>query len=65
MHRFEVFRMAEKRKHLSDDIKKVIVEMRESGHKPQQIASTLGIPRGTVSDVYYCSFSAQGNSISS
>ena len=29
----EVFKMAEKRKQLSDDIKKVIVEMRESGHK--------------------------------
>ena len=25
--------------------------MRESGHKLLQIASTLGIPRGTVSDV--------------
>ena len=51
VHRVDVFKMAEKRKQLSDDIKKVIVEMRESGHKLQQIASTLGIPRGTVSDV--------------
>ena len=43
--------MAEKHKQLSDDIKKVIAEMRESRHKLQQIDSSLGIPRGTVSDV--------------
>jgi orotate phosphoribosyltransferase-like protein len=29
----------------------VIVEMRKSGHKLQEIADTLTIPRGTVSDV--------------
>jgi predicted DNA-binding protein YlxM (UPF0122 family) len=43
--------MAEKRKQLSNDIKNVIVEMRKSGHKLQEIADTLNIPRGTVSDV--------------
>lgn len=43
--------MAEKHKQLSDDIKKVIAEMRESRHKLQQIDSSLGIPRGTVLDV--------------
>jgi DNA-binding IclR family transcriptional regulator len=32
-------------------IKNVIVEMRKSGHKLQEIADTLNIPRGTVSDV--------------
>jgi DNA-binding IclR family transcriptional regulator len=35
----------------SNDIKNVIVEMRKSGHKLQEIADTLNIPRGTVSDV--------------
>jgi hypothetical protein len=34
---------------LSNDIKNVIVEMRKSGHKLQEIADTLNIPRGTVS----------------
>jgi transposase len=43
--------MAGKRKQLSNDIKNVIVEMRKSGHKLQEIADTLNIPRGTVSDV--------------
>jgi hypothetical protein len=45
--------MAGKRKQLSNDIKNVIVEMRKSGHKLQEIADTLNIPRGTVSDVNY------------
>ena len=43
--------MAGKRKQLSNDIKNVIIEMRKSGHKLQEIADTLNIPRGTVSDV--------------
>jgi hypothetical protein len=43
--------MAGKRKQLSNDIKNVIVEMHKSGHKLQEIADTLNIPRGTVSDV--------------
>jgi hypothetical protein len=34
-----------------NDIKNVIVEMRKSGHKLQEIADTLNIPWGTVSDV--------------
>ena len=34
-----------------NDIKIVIEEMRNSGHKLQEIADTLNIPRGTVSDV--------------
>jgi transposase len=47
----DIFIMAGKRKQLSNDIKNVIVEMRKSGHKLQEIADTLNIPRGTVSDV--------------
>ena len=47
----DIFIMAGKRKQLSNDIKNVIVEMRRSGHKLQEIADTLNIPRGTVSDV--------------
>jgi orotate phosphoribosyltransferase-like protein len=47
----DIFIMAGKRKELSNDIKNVIVEMRNSGHKLQKIADTLTIPRGTVSDV--------------
>jgi hypothetical protein len=47
----DIFIMAGKRKQLSNDIKNVIVEMRKSGHKQQEIADTLDIPRGTVSDV--------------
>ena len=47
----DIFIMVEKRKQLSNDIKNVIVEMRKSGHKLQEIADTLTIPRGTVSDV--------------
>jgi hypothetical protein len=43
--------MAGKRKQLSNDIKNVIKEMRKSGHKLQEIADTLNIPRGTGSDV--------------
>ena len=46
-----IFIMAGKRKQLPNDIKNVIVEMRKSGHKLQEIADTLNIPRGTVSDV--------------
>jgi hypothetical protein len=46
----DIFIMAGKRKQLSDNIKNVIVEMRKSGHKLQEIADTLNIPRGTVSD---------------
>jgi hypothetical protein len=46
-----MFIMAGKRKQLSNDIKNVIVEMRKSGHKLQEIADTLNIPRETVSDV--------------
>jgi hypothetical protein len=44
----DIFIMAGKRKQLSNDIKNVIVEMRKSGHKLQEIADTLNIPRGTV-----------------
>jgi hypothetical protein len=47
----DIFIMAGKRKQLSNDIKNVIVEMHKSGHKLQEIADTLNIPRGTVSDV--------------
>jgi transposase len=47
----DIFIIAGKRKKLSNDIKNVIVEMRKSGHKLQEIADTLNIPRGTVSDV--------------
>ena len=47
----DIFIIAGKRKQLSNDIKNVIVEMRRSGHKLQEIADTLNIPRGTVSDV--------------
>ena len=47
----DIFIMAGKRKQLSNDIKNVIVEMRKSGYKLQEIADTLNIPRGTVSDV--------------
>ena len=36
---------------MSNDIKNVIVEMRKSGYKLQEITDTLNIPRGTVSDV--------------
>ena len=43
--------MAGKRKEFSNDINNVIVVMRKSGHKQQDIADTLNIPRGTVSDV--------------
>ena len=43
--------MAGKRKEFSNDINNVIVVMRKSGHKQQEIADTLNIPRGTVSDV--------------
>jgi hypothetical protein len=46
----DIFIMAGKRKQLSNDIKNVIVEMRKSGHKLQEIADTLNIPRGTVSE---------------
>ena len=35
-------------------IKNVIVEMRKSYHKLQEIADILTIPRGTVSDVFVC-----------
>jgi hypothetical protein len=42
----DIFIMAGKRKQLSNDIKNVIVEMRKSGHKLQEIADTLNIPRG-------------------
>jgi Mn-dependent DtxR family transcriptional regulator len=35
----------------ANDIKNVIVEMRKSGYKLQEITDTLNIPRGTVSDV--------------
>ena len=45
--------MAGKRKELLNDINNVIVEMRKSGHKLQEIAETLNIPRGTVSDVVF------------
>jgi hypothetical protein len=48
----DIFIMAGKRKQLSNDIKNVIVEMRKSGHKLQEIANTLNIPRGTVSDAF-------------
>jgi hypothetical protein len=47
----DIFIMAGKRKQLSNDIKNVIVEMRKSGYKLQEITDTLNIPRGTVSDV--------------
>ena len=47
----DIFIMAGKRKQLSNDIKNVIKEMRKSGHKLQEIADTLNIPRGTGSDV--------------
>jgi hypothetical protein len=40
----DIFIMAGKRKQLSNDIKNVIVEMRKSGHKLQEIADTLNIP---------------------
>jgi transposase len=50
-HKVDMFIMAGKRKQLSNDIKNVIVEMRKSGHKLQEIADTMNIPRGTVSDV--------------
>ncbi|XP_061169019.1 uncharacterized protein LOC133178299 [Saccostrea echinata] len=43
--------MAENRKHLSNDIKKVIVDMREKRYKLQQIADDLNFPRGTVTGV--------------
>jgi hypothetical protein len=39
----DIFIMAGKRKQLSNDIKNVIVEMRKSGHKLQEIADTLNI----------------------
>ena len=45
----DIFIMAGKRKQLSNDIKNVIVE--KSGHKLQEIADTLNIPRGMVLDV--------------
>jgi hypothetical protein len=51
LQKVDIFIMAGKRKQLSNDIKNVIVEMRKSGHKLQEIADTLNIPRGTVSDV--------------
>jgi hypothetical protein len=37
----DIFIMAGKRKQLPNDIKNVIVEMRKSGHKLQEIADTL------------------------
>ena len=43
--------MAENRKHLSTDIKTVIVDMRNEGHKLQEIADVLKIPGGTVTGV--------------
>jgi hypothetical protein len=49
----DIFIMAGKRKQLSNDIRNVILEMRKSGHKQQEIADTLDIPRGTVSDVVF------------
>ena len=48
----DIFIMSGKRKQLSNDIKNVIVEMRKSYHKLQEIADTLNIPRRTVSDVF-------------
>jgi hypothetical protein len=48
---YYIFIMAGKHKQLSNDIKDVIVEMLKSGHRLQEIADTLNIPRGTVSDV--------------
>ena len=45
----DIFIMAGKRKQLSNDIKNVIVEMCKSGHKLQEIADTVNIPKGTVS----------------
>jgi hypothetical protein len=57
----DIFIMAGKRKQLSNDIKDVIVEMLKSGHRLQEIADTLNIPRGTVlfprmkyNSVIYC-----------
>jgi predicted XRE-type DNA-binding protein len=47
----DIFIMVGKRKQLSNDIRNVILEMRKSSHKQQEIADTLDIPRGTVSDV--------------
>jgi transposase len=47
----DIFIMAGKRRQLSNDINNVIVEMRKNGHKLQEIADTLNIPRGKVSDV--------------
>ena len=47
----DIFIMAGKRKQLSNDIKNMIIEMRKSGYKLQEITDTLNIPRGTVSDV--------------
>lgn len=43
--------MAKNRKHLTSDIKNVIVDMRNKGHKLQEIADVFKIPRGTVTGV--------------
>jgi hypothetical protein len=40
----DIFIMAGKRKQLSNDITNVIVEMRKSGYKLQEITDTLNIP---------------------
>jgi hypothetical protein len=49
--------MAGKRKQSSNDIKNVIVEMRKSGHKLQEIADTLNIHEaflGPISHTFSC-----------
>lgn len=44
--------MVENPKHLTTDIKNVIVDMRNDGHKVKEIADVLKITRGNVTGVY-------------
>jgi hypothetical protein len=48
--------MAGKRKQLSNDIKNVIVEMRKSGHKLQEIADTCTLNIPLIQGTLNCSF---------
>lgn len=41
--------MAENRKHLTTDIKNVVVDMRNEGHKLQEIADVLKTVTGIIS----------------